>query len=111
VCQAISAVDLALWDCLGKYHGQPVYNLLGGKTKDKIPVYATTARPDLAKSLGFVGAKIPLPYGPGQLSPCCVLVAHDPFPVVIQGMATKACAGTLRESGKLGKPSALTSPS
>jgi len=64
--QAISAVDLALWDCLGKFHGQPVYNLLGGKTKDKLPVYATTARPDLAKALGFVGAKIPLPYGPGD---------------------------------------------
>ena len=29
-------------------------------------MYATTARPDLAKALGFVGAKIPLPYGPGD---------------------------------------------
>ncbi len=63
--QAISAVDLALWDALGKLHGEPVYNLLGGKTKERLPVYATTARPDLAKALGFVGAKIPLPYGPG----------------------------------------------
>lgn len=31
--QAISAVDLAIWDVLGKIRGEPVYNLLGGKTK------------------------------------------------------------------------------
>ena len=29
-------------------------------------VYATTARPDLAQKLGFQGAKVPLPYGPGD---------------------------------------------
>eukprot|EP01121_Diplochlamys_sp_Union-15-3_P007891 TRINITY_DN2045_c0_g1_i1.p1 TRINITY_DN2045_c0_g1~~TRINITY_DN2045_c0_g1_i1.p1 ORF type:complete len:402 (+),score=86.38 TRINITY_DN2045_c0_g1_i1:89-1294(+) len=63
---AISAVDLAVWDLLGKIRGEPVYALLGGKTKDKLPVYATTARPDLAKKLGFKGAKFPLPYGPGD---------------------------------------------
>lgn len=33
-----------------------------GKTKDRLPVYATTVRPDLAKRLGFKGAKIPLPF-------------------------------------------------
>jgi len=32
----------------------------------RLPVYATTARPDLAKKMGFVGAKFPLPYGPGD---------------------------------------------
>lgn len=64
--QAISAVDLALWDALGKYREQPVYNLLGGKTKDKLPVYGTTGRPDLAKKLGFQASKFPLPYGPGD---------------------------------------------
>ena len=62
--QAISAVDLALWDLLGKLRQEPVYHLLGGKTKDRLPVYCTTERPDVAKSLGFVGAKLPCPYGP-----------------------------------------------
>ena len=38
---AISAVDIALWDLLGKSAKQPVYRLLGGRTKAKIPVYAS----------------------------------------------------------------------
>lgn len=62
--QAISAVDLALWDLLGQLRKEPVYALLGGKTKERLPVYSTTARPDIAKKFGFVGAKIPCPYGP-----------------------------------------------
>lgn len=66
VIQVISAVDLALWDCLGKYKKEPVYNLIGGKVKNKLPIYATTVRPDIAQSLGFFGAKIPLPYGPSD---------------------------------------------
>ena len=36
--QAISAVDLALWDALGKSRNEPVYNLLGGKTKERLPM-------------------------------------------------------------------------
>ena len=38
---AISAVDIALWDVLGKSAKQPVYRLLGGRTKPRIPVYAS----------------------------------------------------------------------
>jgi L-rhamnonate dehydratase len=38
---AISAIDIALWDLLGKSAQQPVYRLLGGKTKPRIPVYAS----------------------------------------------------------------------
>jgi L-alanine-DL-glutamate epimerase-like enolase superfamily enzyme len=38
---AISAVDIALWDVLGKASGQPVFRLLGGRTRPKIRVYAS----------------------------------------------------------------------
>ena len=38
---AISAVDLAVWDAKGKMLGQPVFRLLGGRTKPKLPVYAS----------------------------------------------------------------------
>ena len=31
--QALSAVDLAMWDLLGKLRREPVFSLLGGKTK------------------------------------------------------------------------------
>jgi L-rhamnonate dehydratase len=38
---AISALDIALWDILGQGTKQPVYRLLGGRTKPRIPVYAS----------------------------------------------------------------------
>lgn len=37
---ALSAIDIALWDILGKSLGQPVYQLLGGKCRDKVRVFA-----------------------------------------------------------------------
>jgi len=36
---AVSAVDIALWDLLGKSLGVPVWQLLGGKVRDKVRVY------------------------------------------------------------------------
>ncbi|SOZ19055.1 putative dehydratase, member of enolase family [Cupriavidus taiwanensis] len=38
---AISAVDIALWDLMGKAAGKPVFKLLGGRTKEKIWCYAS----------------------------------------------------------------------
>src|SRR4051794_9135083 len=37
---AISAIDIALWDIAGKHFGAPVYQLLGGKCRDRARVYA-----------------------------------------------------------------------
>jgi len=66
VLNAISCVDLALWDLLGKLRQEPVYHLLGGAVREELIFYATGARPDLAKQMGFIGGKLPLHYGPSE---------------------------------------------
>ena len=37
---ALSAIEMALWDIVGKATGQPIYNLLGGRCHDKLRAYA-----------------------------------------------------------------------
>jgi L-rhamnonate dehydratase len=66
VLNAISGVDLALWDLLGQWREEPVYQLLGGPVRDELIFYATGARPDLAQKLGFIGGKLPLHHGPAE---------------------------------------------
>ena len=61
---AVSAIDLALWDLKGKLLGVPVYELLGGPSKDEIQCYATGGDTDWYTELGFLGTKLPCPYGP-----------------------------------------------
>lgn len=39
--RALSAVEVALWDIMGKQYGAPLYHLLGGKTRSEIPTYNT----------------------------------------------------------------------
>jgi galactonate dehydratase len=39
--RALSAIDIALWDLLGQYLSQPIYNLLGGRNRESIAVYNT----------------------------------------------------------------------
>lgn len=48
---AISAIDIALWDILGKSQGQPVWRLLGGRKADRLPAYASGGWAD-ANSIG-----------------------------------------------------------
>src|SRR6188474_1027760 len=40
VLTAISAVEVACWDLIGKACGRPVYQLLGGRARDRLPGYA-----------------------------------------------------------------------
>ena len=51
---ALSAVEIALWDILGKYLKVPVYQLLGGKCRDKARIYVNG---------WFAGAKTPEEFG------------------------------------------------
>ncbi len=71
---AISALDIALWDILGKSAKQPVYRLLGGRTKPRIPVYASrlysvelnelAAEAKRYKSEGYKAMKLRFGWGP-----------------------------------------------
>ncbi|MDP2954731.1 MAG: enolase C-terminal domain-like protein, partial [Chloroflexota bacterium] len=54
---AISAVDLALWDIKGKFAGAPVYELLGGPTREKIPAYASALGFSIEPERAFRQAK------------------------------------------------------
>src|SRR5688500_686129 len=40
VLTAISGVEIAFWDLIGKACGQPVYRLLGGRARERLPAYA-----------------------------------------------------------------------
>jgi D-galactarolactone cycloisomerase len=42
--EAVSGIDIALWDIAGKAQGVPVYHLLGGKQHDRIAAYASSLR-------------------------------------------------------------------
>jgi len=74
VMAAISAIDLALWDALGKAVGKPVFRLLGGRTRKRIDVYASRlyARPldalaaeaERYRAEGFRAMKLRFGWGP-----------------------------------------------
>jgi galactonate dehydratase len=70
----VSAVDIALWDILGKHLGVPVWQLLGGATRDRVPCFispGTLSGPeviDRAKAAVDAGWKV-LRFGPGMLDP------------------------------------------
>jgi L-rhamnonate dehydratase len=75
ILEAISGIDIALWDILGKATGQPVYNLLGGRTRERIRAYASAlyADKDLDRlagmargyvQAGFTAVKMRFGYGP-----------------------------------------------
>src|SRR6266567_5278234 len=73
---AISAIDIALWDILGKSARQPVYRLLGGRTKPRIPVYASRLYSDELSKLageaqrykdeGYKAMKLRFGWGPTE---------------------------------------------
>lgn len=71
---AISAVDIAIWDLMGKLVQKPVFKLLGGRTKEKIPVYysklyadnidAMQLEAENARKNGYQAFKSRFGYGP-----------------------------------------------
>lgn len=73
---AMSGIDIAIWDIIGKATGQPVYNLLGGRTRQHVRAYCSAgyAMDDLdrmaelasgqLKAGGYTAFKMRFGYGP-----------------------------------------------
>ena len=61
---AISGVDIAIWDAIGRARNEPVWRLIGGRTKQHLPVYVTGNDTELYHKLGFTRNKLAIPYGP-----------------------------------------------
>jgi mannonate dehydratase len=59
---AIAAVDMALWDIKGKALNTPVYNLLGGKSRNGVMVYGHANGKDVQQTIDEVGKYIGLGY-------------------------------------------------
>ncbi|WP_323013316.1 enolase C-terminal domain-like protein [Devosia sp.] len=75
VLEAISGVDIALWDIMGKVTGRPVFDLMGGRTRERIRAYASAgyAMEDLDevvemargyREAGFTAMKMRFGWGP-----------------------------------------------
>lgn len=68
---ALSAVDIAMWDIKGKALGVPIYELLGGPTRDRIRLYGQAQTPEAAKQVmaeGYQSMKVGVTYSRGRTS-------------------------------------------
>ena len=63
---AISGVDVALWDLAGKVFNVPVWRLLGGRIHERIPCYCTGNDIEQHVEFGYTRLKLALPYGPAD---------------------------------------------
>ena len=66
VIAAISGIEIALWDIVGKVTGQPIYNLIGGPCRERIRFYSHAADPDECARLAGKGVTAIKAYFPSD---------------------------------------------
>lgn len=91
ISSALSAIDIALWDIAGKYYDAPIYELLGGKCRNKLRTYAHVIGDSIddlvtklkdCKDEGFTAV--------GHLSPLLDESRHKPYEETHVGMVEDA---------------------
>lgn len=105
---AISAVDIALWDALGRRTGEPLYALLGGERRE-VPAYETNGgwlqydedrlveNAGRAASEGFVGVKMKVGRGHAE-DARRVRAVREALPEAMDLMVDANCAYTVAEA-------------
>jgi D-galactarolactone cycloisomerase len=104
---AVSGVELALWDLLGKARGVPVYQLLGGLAQPRLRAYASLLRYDTAAQVGeavagvldqgFTAAKL------HQTDLASVAAAREAAGPDVDLMLDTNCPWTVEEAIRLGR--------
>ena len=86
----VSGIEVALWDLAGKAHGVPVYQMLGGKFRDKVRIYCDTdaEKPSGTETGKRLKARMDLGFTFLKMDLGLMQIAHIPGAVV-------APAGTL----------------
>jgi L-rhamnonate dehydratase len=64
--EALSAIDIALWDIAGKAAGKPAYRLIGNCVKERLRSYVTSNLTERHLKQGFRDIKLALPRGPAD---------------------------------------------
>ncbi len=100
---ALSAIDLALWDALGKARNEPVVNLLGGKTKEMCVAPPPAGQRPPGASTGTALSSLPPPFSTDPHSP--PPIPPSPAPPPGSPCAPRPCAQTLRRPWAFGAAS------
>lgn len=110
--EALAGIDIALWDIVGKFTGQPLWQLLGGKYRDKIPTYTGIGGKTpgelkenalRAVDTGFGAVKMGLSKGPGTNDLHRVSTVADAIKGKAQLLVDSLGAYKLYEAVKVGR--------